>query len=177
MAVAGIVFGTPNYLRQAVTLDKTTLMICGLSAVSILGVMLLQAAAARVLTLAMPPGEGEEQPVAEHTPPGLAPAPLKPTPAEAQPDPEQASDPEQQPTSPPDEVEGTRVFSPFDGVVDLIKVSVIVGDQVEAGQIVAQVEAMNGIHDVKAPEAGEVLALHVELGAEVDPDHPIMTIG
>ena len=156
-------------------MENALLMICGLSAISVTGLFLLQAAAARVLTLALPVRPGEED--ADRQPPPAPPAAADPEPEQP---PEEGPEQEQAPPlkiEPPETVEGARVLSPFDGIVDLIEVKVAVGDTVEEGQVVARVEAMNGIHEVKAPHSGEVKALHVQVGAEVDPDQPIMTIG
>ncbi len=154
-------------------MENALLMICGLSAIAVTGMLLLQAAAARVLTLALPPRDDEDI--------AATPAPPPPAPeaeAEAAPADEPITEaPAASVIEPPDSVEGHRVLSPFDGVVDLIAVEVAVGDKVEEGQVLARVEAMNGIHEVKAPHQGEIKAIHVELGAEVDPDQPIMTIG
>lgn len=71
----------------------------------------------------------------------------------------------------------TPVFSPFEGKVELVEISVKVGDTVKAGQVVAAVEAMKAKHDVRSPADGKVVAIHASLGAEVTSGHPIMTIG
>lgn len=72
---------------------------------------------------------------------------------------------------------GTPVFSPFEGKVELVEINVREGDAVTEGQIVAAVEAMKAKHDVKAPVSGRVLKLDADLGADVDAGKPIMTIG
>jgi biotin carboxyl carrier protein len=72
--------------------------------------------------------------------------------------------------------QSTDVFSPFEGNVELVEISVKVGDTVIQGQIVAAVEAMKAKHDVKAPCAGRVAAVHAAIGNEVSADKPILTI-
>ncbi|MBM30830.1 MAG: biotin attachment protein [Gammaproteobacteria bacterium] len=72
--------------------------------------------------------------------------------------------------------QATDVFSPFDGNVELVEISVKVGDTVTAGQVVAAVEAMKAKHDVKAPCAGRVSAVHAAIGNEVSAGKPILSI-
>ena len=72
--------------------------------------------------------------------------------------------------------QATDVFSPFEGNVELVEVSVKVGDTVTLGQVVAAVEAMKAKHDVKAPCAGRVSAVHAVIGNEVSAGKPILTI-
>jgi pyruvate carboxylase subunit B len=74
-------------------------------------------------------------------------------------------------------VEGTPVYSPFEGKTELVEIKVKVGDVVQEGQVVAAVEAMKAKHDVKAPVAGKVLSIDAELGVDVQAGQPIMTIG
>ena len=70
----------------------------------------------------------------------------------------------------------TDVFSPFEGNVELVEVNVKVGDTVTQGQVVAAVEAMKAKHDVKAPCAGRVSAVHASIGNEVSAGKPILSI-
>ncbi len=72
--------------------------------------------------------------------------------------------------------QATDVFSPFEGNVELVEVSVKVGDTVTLGQVVAAVEAMKAKHDVKAPCAGRISAVHAVIGNEVSAGKPILTI-
>ena len=72
--------------------------------------------------------------------------------------------------------QATDVFSPFEGNVELVEVSVKVGDTVTLGQVVAAVEAMKAKHDVKTPCAGCVSAIHAVIGNEVSAGKPILTI-
>jgi pyruvate carboxylase subunit B len=73
--------------------------------------------------------------------------------------------------------DGTPVYSPFQGKVELVELAVNVGDAVSSGQVVAQVEAMKAKHDVKAPCAGKVVSIDAEIGSDVEAGKPIMTIG
>ena len=70
-----------------------------------------------------------------------------------------------------------KVSSPLAGVV--VSINVAVGDHVEAGAVLAVVEAMKMQNEVHAPRAGTITALRVEAGArcergdlllEYDPD-------
>ena len=70
----------------------------------------------------------------------------------------------------------TRVFSPFEGKVEVVEVIVKVGDNVTMGQVVAAVEAMKAKHEVRAPVAGQVTEVHARLGDEVSAGHPIITL-
>ena len=57
-----------------------------------------------------------------------------------------------------------------------IPLEVKVGDTVTLGQVVAAVEAMKAKHEVKAPCAGRVSAVHAAIGNEVSAGKPILTI-
>ena len=72
--------------------------------------------------------------------------------------------------------QATDVFSPFEGNVELVEINVKVGDAVTQGQVVAAVEAMKAKHDVKAPCAGRVSAVHAAIGNEVSAGKPILSI-
>jgi pyruvate carboxylase subunit B len=71
---------------------------------------------------------------------------------------------------------GTNVYSTFAGSVDVTDIKVKVGDKVNKGQTVAEVEAMKAQHDIVSPVAGTVTAIHVKIGDEVDSRKPILTI-
>jgi pyruvate carboxylase subunit B len=68
------------------------------------------------------------------------------------------------------------VFSSFSGTVDVVNIKVKVGDSVNKGDVVAQVEAMKAQHDIKAPCAGVISAINVAIGDEVDSSKPILII-
>ncbi len=70
----------------------------------------------------------------------------------------------------------TGVFHAFSGSVEVADILVKVGDKVSAGQVVARVEAMKATHDVKAPKAGTVSAIHVSIGDDVDSSRPILSL-
>jgi pyruvate carboxylase subunit B len=74
---------------------------------------------------------------------------------------------------------GTRtpVHSPFGGEVEVVAVHVREGDRVEAGQVVAAVEAMKAQHDVRSPVAGTVASVDARPGDDVGAERPIVTIG
>jgi pyruvate carboxylase subunit B len=72
--------------------------------------------------------------------------------------------------------EEEAVYSTFAGSVDLVDILVAVGDTVEEGQAVAQVEAMKATHDIKTTFAGTVTAVNAKIGDEVDSATPIVTI-
>ncbi len=71
---------------------------------------------------------------------------------------------------------GTPVHSTFAGSVEVVDLLVKQGDKVAVGTVVAAVEAMKAKHDIKSPVAGQVTAIHVTIGDEIDSSHPIMTI-
>lgn len=76
----------------------------------------------------------------------------------------------------PHPTQGTPVYSPFAGEVEVVDLAVKVGDAVQAGQVVAAVEAMKAKHEVRAPIGGRVVAIHAGLGTMVDAGRPILTI-
>lgn len=59
-----------------------------------------------------------------------------------------------------------KVSSPLAGVV--VSVNVAVGDHVEAGAVLAVVEAMKMQNEVHAPHAGTITAVRVEAGARCE---------
>jgi pyruvate carboxylase subunit B len=84
--------------------------------------------------------------------------------------------PNQTATTPSNGGQTKDIFSPFEGNVEVVEVNVKAGDVVTQGQVVAAVEAMKAKHDVKAPCAGRVTAVHASIGNEVSAGKPIMTI-
>ena len=73
--------------------------------------------------------------------------------------------------------EAAPLYSSFAGSVEVVDIRVAVGDRIEKGAVVAQVEAMKATHDIRSPRAGIVQAIHVKVGDEVDSSRPLMTIG
>jgi len=58
----------------------------------------------------------------------------------------------------------------------LVRLEVAVGDRVEAGQMVAVVEAMKMTHDLRARHAGRVREVRFEVGQQVEPGVAIAVI-
>ena len=67
------------------------------------------------------------------------------------------------------------VRAPMPGT--MIEVLVAVGDEVEAGQTLAVMEAMKIEHLLSAPNAGVVKAVHTSAGASVDEDAVLIELG
>ena len=67
------------------------------------------------------------------------------------------------------------VRAPMPGT--MIEVLVAVGDEVEAGQTLAVMEAMKIEHLLTAPNAGVVTAVHTSAGASVDEDTVLIELG
>ena len=67
------------------------------------------------------------------------------------------------------------VRAPMPGT--MIEVLVGVGDEVEAGQTLAVMEAMKMEHLLTAPNAGVVAAIHTAAGASVDEDAVLIELG
>ncbi len=86
------------------------------------------------------------------------------------------TEPSSNPGATPSVALGTPVHSTFAGSVDVTDIKVKVGDVVSQGQVVANVEAMKAQHDILAPVAGRVEAVHVAIGDEIDSSKPILTI-
>ena len=71
---------------------------------------------------------------------------------------------------------GSQVYSTFAGAVEVSDIKVKVGDSVTKGQVVACVEAMKAQHDILSPCDGNVSAIHVAIGDEVDSTKPLLSI-
>lgn len=80
------------------------------------------------------------------------------------------------PTKPKEGTKSHEIFSPFDGEVELVELRVKVGDSVQAGQVVAAVEAMKAKHEIKSPVEGVVQAVSATVGSLVTADHSIITL-
>jgi pyruvate carboxylase subunit B len=78
--------------------------------------------------------------------------------------------------APPAATGGRPVHSTFAGLVEIVDILVQVGDRVDEGGVIAQVEAMKAKHDIRSPFAGSVTAVHVKIGDEIDSSKPIVTI-
>ena len=62
--------------------------------------------------------------------------------------------------------EAARIIAPMSGKV--VRMLVVVGDEVAAGAGIVVVEAMKMQNELKSPKAGTVVALNVEAGATVN---------
>ncbi|CAN5460078.1 oxaloacetate decarboxylase subunit alpha [soil metagenome] len=79
--------------------------------------------------------------------------------------------------APPTNGGGTPVFSTFAGAVEVVDILKQVGDRVDEGEVIAEVEAMKATHGIRSPVGGTVRAVHVSIGKEIDRSTAIMTIG
>uniref|UniRef100_E6PIZ8 Carbamoyl-phosphate synthase L chain, ATP-binding protein n=1 Tax=mine drainage metagenome TaxID=410659 RepID=E6PIZ8_9ZZZZ len=73
-----------------------------------------------------------------------------------------------------DSHDGAEILAPMHGVV--IELRVAQGDEVAEGEVVAVIEAMKMMNEIRAHRAGRVGALHVEVGGTVEADRPILTL-
>ncbi|MGR4064400.1 MAG: acetyl-CoA carboxylase biotin carboxylase subunit [Vulcanimicrobiaceae bacterium] len=69
---------------------------------------------------------------------------------------------------------GNDVLSPMHGVV--VEVGVAAGDAVTDGQVVAIVEAMKMMNEIRAHRAGTVGGVHVAAGDTIEANSPLLTI-
>jgi acetyl-CoA/propionyl-CoA carboxylase biotin carboxyl carrier protein len=69
---------------------------------------------------------------------------------------------------------GNDVVSPMHGVV--VEMSVAAGEEIAEGQVVAVIEAMKMMNEVRAHRAGSVAAIHAAAGATVEANAPLVTI-
>ncbi len=70
---------------------------------------------------------------------------------------------------------GNDILSPMHGVV--VEMKVKPGENVEERQVVAVVEAMKMMNEIRAHRAGTVAAVHAEAGATVEANTPLVTLG
>ncbi len=70
---------------------------------------------------------------------------------------------------------GNDVLSPLHGVV--VEMKAIAGATVEHGEVVAVVEAMKMMNEIRAHKAGSIERVHVSLGDTVEAGAPLVTIG
>jgi acetyl-CoA/propionyl-CoA carboxylase biotin carboxyl carrier protein len=69
---------------------------------------------------------------------------------------------------------GNDVIAPMHGVV--VEVSVEAGDDVSEGQVVAVIEAMKMMNEIRAHRAGSVATVHANKGATVEANAPILSL-
>ena len=70
---------------------------------------------------------------------------------------------------------GNDIVSPMHGVV--VELKVAAGDAVEERQVVAVVEAMKMMNEIRAHRAGTIAAVHAQAGATVEANSPLVTLG
>ncbi len=70
---------------------------------------------------------------------------------------------------------GNDVRSPMHGVV--VEIGASVGESVEEGQVVAVVEAMKMMNEIRAHRSGTITATHAVAGATIEANAPLLTIG
>jgi acetyl-CoA/propionyl-CoA carboxylase biotin carboxyl carrier protein len=69
---------------------------------------------------------------------------------------------------------GNEILSPMHGVV--VDMKVVTGDAVSDGQVVAIVEAMKMMNEIRAHKAGTVSAVHASVGETVEAAAPLVSI-
>jgi acetyl-CoA/propionyl-CoA carboxylase biotin carboxyl carrier protein len=69
---------------------------------------------------------------------------------------------------------GNDVIAPMHGVV--VEVSVAPGDDVSEGQVVAVIEAMKMMNEIRAHRAGSIATVHASKGATVEANAPIVSL-
>jgi len=70
---------------------------------------------------------------------------------------------------------GNDVIAPMHGVI--VEIGVAEGQQVEEGQVVAVIEAMKMMNEIRAHRAGTVAKVHARKGATVESNSPLITLG
>ena len=69
---------------------------------------------------------------------------------------------------------GNAVLSPMHGVI--VEIGVAEGQPVHEGQVVAVIEAMKMMNEIRAQKAGSVTKIHTSAGATVESGSPLMAI-
>jgi len=69
---------------------------------------------------------------------------------------------------------GNDIVSPTHGVV--VEISAKAGDEVEAGQVVAVIEAMKMMNEIRAHRAGAIAAVVATVGATVEANAALLTL-
>lgn len=69
---------------------------------------------------------------------------------------------------------GNDVVAPMHGVV--VEIGVARGDTVAAGQVVAVIEAMKMMNEIRAHRAGTIAAIHADKGTTLEANMPIVTL-
>ncbi len=69
---------------------------------------------------------------------------------------------------------GNEVRSPMHGII--VELTVAEGDRISEGQVVAVIEAMKMMNEIRAHKAGAVTRIHAEAGTTVESGSPLMAI-
>ncbi len=69
--------------------------------------------------------------------------------------------------------DGSDILAPMHGVV--IELRAARGDEVAEGDVVAVIEAMKMMNEIRAHRSGRIGEIHVEVGGTVEADRPILT--
>jgi acetyl-CoA/propionyl-CoA carboxylase biotin carboxyl carrier protein len=69
---------------------------------------------------------------------------------------------------------GNDVVAPMHGV--LVELKLAPGDEIAEGQVVAVIEAMKMMNEIRAHRAGTIAAVHAEKGATVEAFSPLLTL-
>ncbi len=69
---------------------------------------------------------------------------------------------------------GNDVLSPMHGII--VELDVVAGDAVAEGQVLAVIEAMKMMNEIRAHRAGTVTAIHTGPGSSVESGTPLITI-
>ena len=69
---------------------------------------------------------------------------------------------------------GNDVVSPMHGVI--VELNVAAGDLVEQNQVVAVIEAMKMMNEIRAHKSGTVATVHEPVGVTVEANAPLITI-
>lgn len=69
---------------------------------------------------------------------------------------------------------GDDILSPMHGAI--VEINVAVGDTIAQGQVVAVVEAMKMMNEIRAHKVGTVATVHARVGATLEANAPLLTI-
>jgi acetyl-CoA/propionyl-CoA carboxylase, biotin carboxylase, biotin carboxyl carrier protein len=69
---------------------------------------------------------------------------------------------------------GDEIVSPIHGII--VELSVVEGDSVKEGQVVAVIEAMKMMNEIRAHKAGSVTKIYARAGAAIESGAPLLTI-
>ncbi len=70
---------------------------------------------------------------------------------------------------------GDDVIAPMHGLI--VEMNVAAGAKIEEGQVIAVIEAMKMMNEIRAHRAGTVTKVHASTGETVEPNTPLVTLG